>query len=181
MATRVRNHGRPGVAAMAMAAVDVALWDLKARLLEQPLARLLGLCRDAVPIYGSGGFTPYNDRQLAQQLGGWVERGISQVKMKVGREPERDPVKVARRAVGPSTAAQHNRRVGCARGRLAGRRIAARLHGRPLFRRPLKTAVPTHIALPDSAGFRCFTRRRYACPLQFNHRLLHSNRAPAKL
>ena len=105
MATRVRNYGRPGVATMAMAAVDAALWDLKARLLELPLARLLGMCRDGVPIYGSGGFTSYDDRQLAQQLGGWVEQGIPQVKMKVGREPERDPhrVEVARRAIGSAS------------------------------------------------------------------------------
>ena len=90
---------------MAMAAVDVALWDLKARLLALPLARLLGLCREGVPVYGSGGFTSSDDRQLAQQLGGWVECGIPQVKMKVGREPERDlhRVEMARRAIGSNT------------------------------------------------------------------------------
>jgi L-alanine-DL-glutamate epimerase-like enolase superfamily enzyme len=38
-------------------AVDVALWDLKARLLDLPLVTLLGAVRDAVPAYGSGGFT----------------------------------------------------------------------------------------------------------------------------
>jgi L-alanine-DL-glutamate epimerase-like enolase superfamily enzyme len=102
MAAKVRNCGRPGVAAMAIAAVDVSLWDLKARILALPLARLLGLCRDSVPAYGSGGFTSYSDRQLSEQLSGWVESGIPQVKMKVGREPERDPhrVSVARRAIG---------------------------------------------------------------------------------
>ncbi|HJU10624.1 MAG TPA: enolase C-terminal domain-like protein [Candidatus Binataceae bacterium] len=102
MATKIRNYGRPGVAAMAIAAVDVALWDLKARILELPLAKLLGQCRDGVPIYGSGGFTSYDDHQLAKQLSGWVEKGIPQVKMKVGREPERDPhrVDIARQAIG---------------------------------------------------------------------------------
>lgn len=102
MSAKVRNYGRPGVAATAIAAVDVSLWDLKARILGLPLARLLGLCRDSVPVYGSGGFTSYDDRQLAEQLAGWVNGGIPQVKMKVGREPERDPhrVSVARRAIG---------------------------------------------------------------------------------
>jgi L-alanine-DL-glutamate epimerase-like enolase superfamily enzyme len=102
MRARVRNLGYPGVAASAIAAVDIALWDLKARLLELPLAALLGRVREAVPAYGSGGFTSYDDEQLERQLGGWVEQGIAKVKMKVGSEPERDPqrVRIARRAIG---------------------------------------------------------------------------------
>jgi L-alanine-DL-glutamate epimerase-like enolase superfamily enzyme len=85
MVNAIRNHGRPGVASSAIAAVDLALWDLKARMLGQPLCRLLGMQRDAVPIYGSGGFTSYTDEQLADQLGGWVHSdGIPRVKMKVG-------------------------------------------------------------------------------------------------
>ena len=59
---------------MAIAAVDVALWDLKARLLGLPLCRLLGAVRDSVPIYGSGGFTTLLDRAPAEQLSGWVEQ-----------------------------------------------------------------------------------------------------------
>ena len=94
--------GRPGIASMAISAVDNALWDLKARLLELPLVKLLGAVRDALPIYGSGGFTSYTDEKLAEQLGGWVEQGIPRVKMKVGREPERDLERVAaaRAAIG---------------------------------------------------------------------------------
>src|SRR4051794_31619069 len=42
MTRAIRNDGRPGIASMAISAVDVALWDLKARLLELPLATLLG-------------------------------------------------------------------------------------------------------------------------------------------
>jgi L-alanine-DL-glutamate epimerase-like enolase superfamily enzyme len=97
-----RNLGRPGLASMAIASVDTALWDLKARLLELPLATLLDAAHEAVPIYGSGGFTSYPDARLAKQLGGWVEQGIPRVKMKVGREPERDleRVAVARKAIG---------------------------------------------------------------------------------
>jgi L-alanine-DL-glutamate epimerase-like enolase superfamily enzyme len=100
-----RNLGRPGLASMAIAAVDTALWDLKARLLELPLAMLLDAAHHAVPIYGSGGFTSYSDERLAEQLGGWVEQGITRVKMKVGREPECDlhRVGVAREAIGEQT------------------------------------------------------------------------------
>lgn len=81
---RVRNAGRPGVCAMALSAVDVALWDLKARILSLPLHKLLGAVRDEVPVYGSGGFTTYDDQQLADQLSGWVEQGIPRVKIKIG-------------------------------------------------------------------------------------------------
>lgn len=102
MAEAVRNAGRRGVAAMAISAVDNALWDLKARLLDLPLVKLLGSVRAGVPVYGSGGFTSYSDAQLRDQLGGWADAGIGMVKMKVGREPARDPtrVKVARKAIG---------------------------------------------------------------------------------
>jgi L-alanine-DL-glutamate epimerase-like enolase superfamily enzyme len=105
MARVCRNLGRPGVASMAIAAVDTALWDLKARLLGLPLATLLDAARAEVPIYGSGGFTSYSDEQLASQLGGWAELGIPRVKMKVGRSPDRDVerVRVARQAIGPDT------------------------------------------------------------------------------
>lgn len=102
----IRNLGRPGIASMAISAVDGALWDLKGRLLDLPMASLLGRVRDAVPPYGSGGFTSYNDAQLRDQLGGWAEQGFTMVKMKVGRNPEDDPrrVAVAREAIGPDVA-----------------------------------------------------------------------------
>ncbi len=100
---RIRNLGRPGICSMAISAVDCALWDLKARLLDVSLATLLGPVRAGATIYGSGGFTSYTDRRLADQLSGWVKQGIRQVKMKIGREPARDPerVRIAREAIGP--------------------------------------------------------------------------------
>jgi L-alanine-DL-glutamate epimerase-like enolase superfamily enzyme len=102
MATSVRNLGRDGVAAMAMSAVDVALWDLKARLLGVALVDLFGVVRAAAPVYGSGGFCSYTDQELQAQLAAWVVEGIPRVKMKVGREPERDLARVhaARAAIG---------------------------------------------------------------------------------
>lgn len=103
MRTSVRNVGDQGIAAAAISAVDVALWDLKARLLNLSLLDLLGAVRASVPIYGSGGFTSYDDQQLTRQLGDWVADGISRVKMKVGREPTDDVrrVQIARHAIGP--------------------------------------------------------------------------------
>lgn len=99
---KVRNLGRPGICSMAISAVDCAIWDLKARLLGVPLVTLLGQVRAGAKIYGSGGFTSYSNEQLAKQLSGWVEHGISSVKMKVGRDAERDidRVRVARKAIG---------------------------------------------------------------------------------
>jgi L-alanine-DL-glutamate epimerase-like enolase superfamily enzyme len=85
MVKAIRNQGRPGVASMAISAVDTALWDLKARLLDQPLVSLLGAARDEVAVYGSGGFTSLSDDELREQLLGWVEGdGIPRVKIKVG-------------------------------------------------------------------------------------------------
>lgn len=98
----VRNIGHRGVASSAYSAVDVALWDLKARLLDVPLAALLGLVRTTVPLYGSGGFTSYSIPELCEQLGGWAAQGFRWVKMKIGRNPEQDleRVRAARRAIG---------------------------------------------------------------------------------
>jgi L-alanine-DL-glutamate epimerase-like enolase superfamily enzyme len=85
-----RNLGRPGITSMAISAIDIALWDLKAQLLDLPLCKLLGMVRDRIPIYGSGGFTSYSIEQLRKQLGSWHEMGARWVKMKVGRQEDRD-------------------------------------------------------------------------------------------
>lgn len=103
MTRSVRNIGWRGVCACAISAVDVALWDLKARLFKVPLADLLGQQRSEVPIYGSGGFTSYSEVRLCEQLGGWVEQdGCRAVKMKVGTEPQQDlaRVRAAKAAIG---------------------------------------------------------------------------------
>lgn len=98
----VRNFGSTGLVSMAISAVDIALWDLKARLLDVPLVVALDAVHDSTPIYGSGGFCNYTDEQLSDQLGGWAAAGIPRVKMKVGREPDHDMhrVDVARKAIG---------------------------------------------------------------------------------
>jgi L-alanine-DL-glutamate epimerase-like enolase superfamily enzyme len=105
MVARTRNLGRPGVVSMAISAVDIALWDLKAHLLDLPLVTLLGTVRKSVPVYGSGGFTSYSDQQLQLQLAGWVDQGIPRVKMKIGRDAAADVrrVAIARSAIGPDS------------------------------------------------------------------------------
>jgi len=103
MIRMVRNLGRRGVAAMAISAVDAALWDLKCKLAGMPLVTMLGQVRDAAPVYGSGGFTSYSIEQLQRQLAGWAAEGIPRVKMKVGRDwrADRARVRAAREALGP--------------------------------------------------------------------------------
>ena len=102
MIRAVRNIGRRGVAAMAISAVDNALWDLKAKIVGLPLVALLGQVRDSAPVYGSGGFTSYSIEELQAQLGGWAREGVPRVKMKIGRDAnaDRDRVRAAREAIG---------------------------------------------------------------------------------
>jgi L-alanine-DL-glutamate epimerase-like enolase superfamily enzyme len=106
MRRALRNDGSGGLAAMAISAVDVALWDRQAKELGIAVSTLLGAFRDEVPAYGSGGFCSYSDEQLAEQLGGWARDGFRMVKMKVGRDPSRDGhrVAVARGAIGDDVA-----------------------------------------------------------------------------
>ncbi|HET8554133.1 MAG TPA: enolase C-terminal domain-like protein [Rhodanobacteraceae bacterium] len=98
----LRNMGRPGAGLMAIAALDHALWDLKARLHEISVVDLMGAARLSVPVYGSGGFTSYSVERLQEQLAGWVADGLYMVKMKVGTYPDADAARVhaAREAIG---------------------------------------------------------------------------------
>jgi len=107
MVRAVRNAGRQGLVGMAISAVDVALWDLKARLLGLPHPRLWGSDREAVPVYGSGGFTTYDDQTLRTQLSGWAEQGIPRMKIKIGEswgtrlDRDLERICLARSVIGP--------------------------------------------------------------------------------
>jgi L-alanine-DL-glutamate epimerase-like enolase superfamily enzyme len=94
MQVQARQLGQEGIAAMAISAVDVALWDLKAKLLGVALADALPRFRESIPIYGSGGFCNYTPDQLREQVQGWVASGFRSVKIKVGRDAVADPRRV---------------------------------------------------------------------------------------
>ena len=111
MVKAMRNNGRPGLASCAISAVDTALWDLKGKLLDIPVCRLLGMAHAEVPIYGSGGFTTYDDDRTRAQLERWVDEWkIPRVKIKIGEswgsDVRRDLHRIAlsRRVIGPNTA-----------------------------------------------------------------------------
>lgn len=104
---RVRGYGRKGVAFCAISAVDIALWDLKAKALGVPLYRLLGPYHERVPVYGSGGWTDFTEAELIAEQTGYIERwGMRAVKMKVAKDfgkSEREDIKrlaAVRKAVG---------------------------------------------------------------------------------
>jgi L-alanine-DL-glutamate epimerase-like enolase superfamily enzyme len=103
MHVQARQMGHAGIAAIAISAVDIALWDLKSRLLGVCLADALPRFHQSVPIYGSGGFTNYSDEQLLDQVSDWVGDGFRSVKIKVGHDKQADAARVelVRQAAGP--------------------------------------------------------------------------------
>jgi L-alanine-DL-glutamate epimerase-like enolase superfamily enzyme len=105
MVDHVRNHGRRGVAAMAISVCDAALHDLRGKCLGAPLSDLIGRCRETVPAYGSGGFTTYSPDEMDDQIVGWVDAGLRSVKIKVTGNPsaEADRIAAARRSAGEDT------------------------------------------------------------------------------
>ena len=107
---QVRGYGRKGIAFCALSAVDIALWDLKAKALRLPLYKLLGPYAESVPIYGSGGWTNLTETELVAEMTGYVGEGIKRVKMKVGKDfgkSEREDLQrlaAVRKAVGDDVA-----------------------------------------------------------------------------
>jgi L-alanine-DL-glutamate epimerase-like enolase superfamily enzyme len=152
----VRNIGRGGIAATAISAVDVALWDLKARLLGLPVTDLLGRARERVPVYGSGGFTSYDEQQTRDQLSGWLADGISRVKIKIGeswgagerRDLER--VALAREVIGPDTELYVDANGAYSTGQAVrvGQRIAGA--GVTWFEEPVSSEDPAGLAIVRS-------------------------------
>ena len=106
----VRGYGRKGIAFCALSAVDIGLWDLKAKALGVPLYRLLGPYTDSVPVYGSGGWTNFSETELVAEMTDYVAQGIPRVKMKVGKDfgkSEREDIQrlaAVRKAVGDDVA-----------------------------------------------------------------------------
>ncbi len=165
MTRQVRNVGAPGIAATAISAVDIALWDLKARLLGVPLSGLLGRARDDVPVYGSGGFTSYADERTREQLSDWVDKQrIPRVKIKIGESwgtnEQRDlaRVQLAREVIGPDAELYVDANGGYRTGQAV--RVAHRLadFGVTWFEEPVSSQDPDGLAavrrqvLPDVAA-----------------------------
>ncbi|MET7484400.1 enolase C-terminal domain-like protein [Streptomyces sp. NPDC005538] len=153
MTRTVRNAGRPGLVAGAVSAVDIALWDLKARLLDLPLTRLLGASRTDVPVYGSGGFTTYDRHQLDRQLRHWTEeQGIPRVKIKIGeswgRAERRDRERIARarHTIGdaPELYVDANGGYGCKQAIRIARHLDE--HGVTWFEEPVSSDDPAGLA-----------------------------------
>ena len=97
--------GQPGINQWALGALNLAMWDAWSKSLGQPVWRLFGVCRDRVPLYGSGGWISYSLDELLGEVGAYVRRGFRAVKIKVGSpELERDVERLSRvrETVGPS-------------------------------------------------------------------------------
>ena len=107
MYLRSLDHARRGILLSALSAIDVALWDLKGKLLGQPVSVLLGGCRrHSVRAYATGMYfteTESLSKSLAQEALGYREQGFDAMKMKVGLTLEKDieNVKAVRQAIGP--------------------------------------------------------------------------------
>ncbi|WP_030667742.1 enolase C-terminal domain-like protein [Streptomyces sp. NRRL B-1347] len=179
MAKAVRDAGRPGIATRALSAVDIALWDLKARLLEVPLVRLLGAARADVPVYGSGGFTTYHATHLAAQLNGWVHgQHIPRVKIKVGedwgRAAARDiaRVRAARQVIGRQAELYVDANGGYTRKQAVrvGRVLAE--HGVGWFEEPVSSDDLRGLALVRDALVCDVTAGEYGCDLPYFARMV---------
>lgn len=106
----VRGYGRKGIAFLAISGIDIGLWDLKAKIFDVPLYRLLGTYAEEVEIYGSGGWTNFSEDELVLEMTDYVHDGIPRVKMKVGKDfgkSEREDIErlaAVRKAVGDDVA-----------------------------------------------------------------------------
>ncbi|HKO23502.1 MAG TPA: enolase C-terminal domain-like protein, partial [Chloroflexota bacterium] len=178
MVHAIRNLGRPGISSMAISAVDVALWDLKARLLDVSLVTLLGAVRDAVPVYGSGGFTSYPSDKLQKQLGGWVEQGIPRVKMKIGTHPadDQDRVRAAREAIGPDTALYVDANGAYSRKQALAQAQAFREYGVVWFEEPVSSddLEGLHLIRDRAPGGMDIAAGEYGYDLSYFRRMLEA-------
>jgi len=99
------QYGRRGAPISAISAVDIAIWDLKGKILNQPVHKLLGGHRDTVPSYGSGVNLNYTREELAKEMRDYIKDGFKIVKMKIGRRDPQDDlerIKLVRDTIGPN-------------------------------------------------------------------------------
>ena len=146
MVRAVRNLGRPGLASYAISAVETALWDLKGTLLGVPVLSLLGAVRDTVPVYGSGGFTTYDEPAARTQLERWTgDLAIPRVKIKIGESwgtcEARDLARIAfaRSVIGPGAELYVDANGGYARKQAVRVARAMAPHGVTWFEEPVSS------------------------------------------
>jgi len=100
----LHEAGGGGLTTIAMAGVDLALWDLRARSAGQSVTELLGRRQEAVTVYGSGVNLHYGQDELVAQVERWVGEGKTAVKIKVGKPDIREDVErvsAVREVLGP--------------------------------------------------------------------------------
>ena len=91
---RLQSVGRRGLVTQAMAAVDLALWDIKGKICGLPVYKLLGGCRESAPVYGSdGGWLYMSVSEMLAAFEGYLEQGMMGVKMKIGHEDPREDIR----------------------------------------------------------------------------------------
>jgi len=104
---RLRWHLREvgsGISTLAIAAIDIGLWDMRAKAAGLSLAELIGARREAVPVYASGVNRHLSLDELTAQVSRWVQAGHSRFKIKVGLPDLADDlerVAAVRRIIGP--------------------------------------------------------------------------------
>jgi len=99
------QYGRRGAAISAISTVDIAIWDLKGKIFNLPVHRLLGGHRDTVPSYVTGVDLHYTNDELVEEVTDYVRSGFKMIKIKLGRkDPNEDleRVKLVREAIGPN-------------------------------------------------------------------------------
>ena len=107
MFLQMRGAGRKGLCLVALSAVDIALWDLKGKILNLPLYKIFGGSKKFIPTYSSGGWTSYTMEELLNEMKSFVDLGYTTIKMKVGVEfgknikEDARRVRAVREMVGP--------------------------------------------------------------------------------
>ncbi|MFF9571584.1 enolase C-terminal domain-like protein [Streptomyces sp. NPDC014685] len=182
MRRAVRNAGFPGLVARAVSAVDIALWDLKARLLGLPLVDLLGAGIREVPVYGSGGFTTYTTERQDRQLRDWVhDQGIPRVKIKIGeswgRAEQRDRERIAAARASIGDTAELYVDANGAYTRKQASRLAPFLADRGVtwFEEPVSSDDLTGLAMVRAAATADIAAGEYGCTPPYFRRMIDSD------
>src|SRR6266704_689643 len=94
---------KQGVAAYALSALDIGLWDIAGKAAGLPLYKLWGAVTDRIPAYGSGGWSKYSERELIAEAEKYAAQGCKHYKMKIHHPDPRENrkrVEAVRRALG---------------------------------------------------------------------------------